>query len=712
MNRLTVKLIGGYAIIVLLMVALSVYTVVVSQSAMENAIGTSSIFLADNMLNGLDKSVGLSVNELRLFLLRNPVQALVARSNASFEASGDPGALAVERQRMWATPDGNKQLLNSILENDVSSTFSSNLIDYYQRVFGYRSYLSFELTNKYGAVVAATAKPDAYAEQGTAWWKGASANGTYLGDMGVNNDAGTTGLTVAVEMTDPDGNFIGALRAVLAADDLIRSSLLSSTRYTTSELRLSRGTEKLLFSTQTFQFEEDLTQSPLYKQVRDGSGSFTAVEAGRPMFFAYDTTRNFTWIGRKNWVLLIGVDSAEVLGPIFLLRNQIALASLILVILSIAAAYLISRSIVRPIREVRFAAAEIAVGNLTRELLVTSKDEIGSLMQSFVKMKGALVDVGSMAERIAEGDLTVELHERSEQDTISRALMNMRKSLRDQMKGIANAANILAQSASEIFVTTKETAAAAAQMAGAVSETTTTVEQVKQTSHLSNQKAERVAAGAQESVGVSRTGRESVKKALSLMQDIQDRIAYIAESSVQLGEESQTIEEIIVMVNGLSDQSNLLAVNAAIEAAKAGEQGKGFTVVAQEIKNLAEQSKRATVQVRSILSDIQKSTAAVVMAAEQGGKSVDEGIIQFREAGETIGRLTTTVESAAEAASQIAASSHQQLVGMDQVATAMESIRSAISQSVDGANQMESGARNLNDLGQTLKELVARYRVQ
>ncbi|HUX52718.1 MAG TPA: methyl-accepting chemotaxis protein [Spirochaetia bacterium] len=712
MNRLTVKLIGGYAIIVLLMVALSVYTVVVSQSAMEETIGTSSIFLADNMLNTLDRSVGLSVNELRLFLLRNPVQAFVTRSNANFEASGDPRALAAERQKNWSVPGGSTVLLDSILGNEISSTFSSNLIDYYQRVFGYRNYLSFELTNKYGAVIAATSKPDAYDEQGAAWWKSASANGTYLGDIALSGDAGITGLTVAVAMTDLSGNFIGTLKAVLAADDLIRSSLLSSTRYTTSELRLSQGTEKLLFSTQTFQFNEDLTQSSLYRQVRDGSGSFTAFEAGRPMFFAYDTTKNFTWIGQKDWVLLIGVDSAEVLGPIFSLRNQIALASLILVILSILAAYLISRSIVRPIREVRFAAAEIAVGNLTRELLVTSKDEIGSLMESFVKMKGALVEVGSLAERIADGDLTVELHERSEQDTISRALMNMRKSLRDQMGDIGNAANILASSASEIFVTTRETAAAAAQMAGAVSETTTTVEEVKQTSHLSNQKAERVAAGAQESVEVSRTGRDSVTKALSLMQDIQDRISYIAESSVQLGEESQSIGEIIAMVSGLADQSNLLAVNAAIEAAKAGDQGKGFTVVALEIKSLAEQSRRATVQIRSILSDIQKSTATVVLAAEQGGKSVSEGIAQFREAGETIGRLTTTVESAAEAAAQIAASSHQQLVGMDQVATAMESIRSAISQSVDGANQMESGARNLNDLGQRLKELVARYRVE
>jgi len=712
MNRLTVKLLGGYALVILLMVTLSVYTVVVSQRTMEDSIGKSSAFLADNMLNGLDQNIGISVSQLRLFLLREPVQAFVDQSNREFQASGDPQALVAQRQKQWLNHTGGTVLLNGILDNTVSSALSHDLIDYYGRTFGSKRYLGFELTNKYGAVVAATGKPSAYDEREAIWWKEARDKTTYVGDFASAADTGAVGIPISVVMTDLDGNFMGVLRTVFSADDLIRTSFLSSTRYASTELRLSAGTERLLFSTQTFQFNEDLTGNPLYKNVHAGSGYFSLTQSRRRTFYAFDSSKNFAWIGQKNWILLLGVDSAEVLGPIVSLRNQIIFATLVLIALSVLAAFLISRSIVRPLRQVRLAAAEIAVGNLTRELRVGAKDEIGSLTESFIKMKAALADVGALAKRIAEGDLTVELHERSEQDTISRALMDMRRSLQDQMGEIGAAAEILASAASEILASTKQTAASASETAGAVGETTTTIEEVKQTSHLSNEKAERVAAGARESVEVSRNGRESVARALGFMQQIQDRVAYIAESSVQLGEKNQSIEEIIVAVNALSDQSNLLAVNAAIEAAKAGDQGKGFTVVAQEIKSLAEQSKRATVQVRSILTDVQKSTAAVVMAAEQGGKAAEEGIAQFQEAGETIGRLTTTVESAAEAAAQIAASSHQQLVGMDQVATAMGSIRTAISQSVDGANQLESGARSLNDLGQKLKQLVARYRVQ
>src|SRR4030067_173625 len=113
------------------------------------------------------------------------------------------------------------------------------------------------------------------------------------------------------------------------------------------------------------------------------------------------------------------------------------------------------------------------------------------------------------------------------------------------------------------------------------------------------------------------------------MHRIQEQMESIAQSIVRLSEQGQAIGEIIATVNDLAEQSNMLAVNAAIEAAKAGEQGKGFAVVAQEVKSLAEQSKQATAQVRTILGDIQKATSGAVMATEQGSK-----------AGETGGRLS------------------------------------------------------------------------
>jgi methyl-accepting chemotaxis protein len=180
---------------------------------------------------------------------------------------------------------------------------------------------------------------------------------------------------------------------------------------------------------------------------------------------------------------------------------------------------------------------------------------------------------------------------------------------------------------------------------------------------------------------------------------------------MRLGEQSQTIGQIIATVEDLAAQSNLLAVNAAIEAAKAGEHGKGFGVVAQEVKSLAEQSRQATDRVRTILGDIQKATTAAVMATEQGSKAVEGGSRQTELAGESIQALAGSVAEAAQAATQIAASSQQQLIGMDQVAAAMESIKQASTQNVASAKQLETAARGLNDVGQQLRHLVSNYAV-
>ena len=266
--------------------------------------------------------------------------------------------------------------------------------------------------------------------------------------------------------------------------------------------------------------------------------------------------------------------------------------------------------------------------------------------------------------------------------------------------------NQLSSSASEILATTTQVASGAAETVAAVTETTATVEEVKQTAQLASQKAKYVSDSAQKASQVSQTGRKSVEDAVQGMHRIQEQMESIAESIVRLSEQSQAIGEIIATVNGLAEQSNLLAVNAAIEATKAGEQGKGFGVVAQEIKSLAEQSKQATAQVRSILGDIQKATGAAVLATEQGNKAVEAGVKQTGETGESIRLLAESITEAAQAATQIAASSQQQMVGMDQVALAMENIKQASVQNVAGTRQAEVAAQSLHELGQRLGDLI------
>jgi len=322
--------------------------------------------------------------------------------------------------------------------------------------------------------------------------------------------------------------------------------------------------------------------------------------------------------------------------------------------------------------------------------------------------------VSDVAERVAAGDLTVNVATDQRADEVGvlmRAFSAMLESQRRMTSEIRDGIAVLGASSSEILATTTQVASGAAETASAVSETTATVEEIKQTAGVSSQKAKHVSESAQKVSQVSQGGRKSVDSAIQGMQRIQEQMESIAESVVRLSEQGQAIGEIIAAVNDLTEQSNLLAVNAAIEAAKAGEQGKGFGVVAQEIKSLAEQSRQATAQVRGILGDIQKATSAAVLATEQGSKAVEAGVKQSTEAGESIRLLADSVSEAAQAAIQIAASSQQQMVGMDQVAAAMENIKQASVQNVSGTRQAEAAAQNLHELGQKLKQLTEKYKV-
>jgi methyl-accepting chemotaxis protein len=339
----------------------------------------------------------------------------------------------------------------------------------------------------------------------------------------------------------------------------------------------------------------------------------------------------------------------------------------------IIAGFFITRNISRPLREMSAVASRVAAGDLTGKMKSTSRgDEVGVLARTF--------------------DMMVE-------------------SLRSVTREITEGANVLGASATQIVASTAQLASSSAETAASVSETTTTVEEVRQTAQVSNQKAKNVSESSLKAAEISGGGKKNTDETAQGMARIREQMTSIAKSMVRLSEQTQAIGQIIATVDDLAQQSNLLAVNASIEAAKAGEQGRGFAVVAQEVRTLAEQSKGATNQVRTILSDIQKATNAAVMATEQGTKAVEAGVIQSDRAGESIQNLGKRVEEAASSAAQIAASSQQQLVGMDQVAQAMESIKRASTQNVDSARQLEAAARNLSTLGQRLKETVGKYKL-
>ena len=274
---------------------------------------------------------------------------------------------------------------------------------------------------------------------------------------------------------------------------------------------------------------------------------------------------------------------------------------------------------------------------------------------------------------------------------------------------IKNGVTVLGTSAAEILSTVSEISTGATETATAISETTTTVEEVRQTAMVANQKARALMESSQKATDSADKGMESVQQVIESMKKIDRQMNIIAETVVKLSEQNRSIGEITSTVTDIADQSNLLAVNAAIEAAKAGEQGRGFAVVAQEIRSLADQSKKATVQIKEILNEIQKSVNLSVDVTEKGSSTVAEGIQLVTKSGNVIGVLAEHVEAAVQISVQISSSSQQQMAGMEQVVPAMENIKQASEQNVAGIRQAQGAATDLNHLGQKIQGIIEKY---
>lgn len=323
-----------------------------------------------------------------------------------------------------------------------------------------------------------------------------------------------------------------------------------------------------------------------------------------------------------------------------------------------------------------------------------------------------LASLAIMAEQIGRGEIPKEVPQNTRRDEVGRlslAFATMSRYLRELVQDLNESTSVLATSGEEILAVTNQVATSTQETATAISEITTTVQEVKQTASISGAKSQEVMESAETTKQEVQSGRVAVAETLEGMDQIREQMQAVADSIVRLGEQSQAIGEIVASVGDLAEQSNLLGVNASIEAVKAGEAGKGFSVVAQEVKALAEQSKQATTQVRTILGDIQRAMTKAVLLAEQSSKTVERGYERAQQTGEAIQALSNRIDESSGAAMQIAASSQQQKIGMDQIAIAMENIRQASQDNVVGARQVDLAAKNLNQLGLKLKQLTMKF---
>lgn len=397
------------------------------------------------------------------------------------------------------------------------------------------------------------------------------------------------------------------------------------------------------------------------------------------------------------------------------LSRQLTLTIGLLVLGGLAVAALavaIIRDLGRPLQEAVQAAERLAIGDLSVRLSANGRgDEVGALANAFEHMVQSLRRVAEAADRISRGDLAVSIQPQSDQDVLGQALTRMVATLQEQIRLLQEEIEQLGTTNRNVTLALNRVMTDAHRAVQAVQQAARTVEEVKETAESASRRASEVAAAGEQAVAISEIGEKAVHDAITGIENVREQMKVIAKKIAHLSEQTRAIAQVTATVNDLADQSDLLSVNAGIEAVRAGVHGKGFAVVAQEVKNLSDRSKRATAQITSILSDIQKAAQDVILASEQATKAAEVGIQQTLDSGEAIRTLAQSLAEATTAVASITQTSQRQLVDVEQVATAMRLIDEASRANLDSVQQIEQSIQNLMEVSKSLEQLVRRYQI-
>ncbi len=317
-------------------------------------------------------------------------------------------------------------------------------------------------------------------------------------------------------------------------------------------------------------------------------------------------------------------------------------------------------------------------------------------------------------EVMATGDLTVRMHGdyKGDHRIIKDSINSLGDSLNKVLTEITEAVSATASASSQISASAEEMAAGAQEQSAQATEVASAVEEMASTIVETTKNANIAAESAKSAGDIAKSGGKVVNETVEGMNRIAAVVESAAETVQQLGKNSDQIGEIVQVINDIADQTNLLALNAAIEAARAGEQGRGFAVVADEVRKLAERTTKATKEIATMIKTIQKDTYNAVDSIQKGKEEVDTGKQLANQAGSSMGEIVTAANKVLDVANSVATASEQQASAAEEISKNIEAISNVTHESATGVQQIARASEDLNRLTENLQMLIQRFKIE
>ncbi len=417
-------------------------------------------------------------------------------------------------------------------------------------------------------------------------------------------------------------------------------------------------------------------------------------------------------IPRWGWVIGTGVWVTDA-DRIF--RQQairLAALGLLSIVVGIAVSIWITTGVTGPLRSVSLQLTNLAEGRVDIDIPGDDRgDEIGAMARALVAVREHLVEIADAADEIARGNLTVEVRAVSEHDRLGLAIKTMLERLSSLVADAAFAAKAVHTGATTIAESVENQSVISSELSASVAQITSTMEELSASSFQISEHSGLVADTARVTWESSKKGAEAMEQLSGKMAGIHLENQNNLKEILALGDASKEISKVMAIINAIADQTRLIAFNAALEAASAGEAGRRFGVVAAEIRRLADSVTDSTSEIEGKVNQIQGSISRLVITSERGTASVVEGMAAATESADRLGELVAAARKTAGAAEQISLSTQQQKTAASQVVVALREIVSASNQTADGMTQLSEVSRNMASLSSDLDFQVERFRV-